>query len=179
MHSSVVRELHVAGVMRQLARDWSVRDWAVLACLCLGAGIQGFGMARGQVLSILDDLRGVDDRPAVERSAYLAFGEEFGEFVSFIRDNVPDSALVAIPPSEISTTYGHNGLMQYFLLPRRVTNCPSVETFDNCARNLAGPSTYILRVRGFPAAIPSAVGKEYLALRNGFGVYAPASVEGR
>ncbi|MGA9534133.1 MAG: hypothetical protein WBR18_15555 [Anaerolineales bacterium] len=135
-------------------------------------------MVRDRIASILDNVSGVEHRTAVERSADLAFGEDFGDYITFLRNTIPDSALVAIPPDEISTSFGHNGLMQYYLYPRKVTNCPRVETFDDCATNLGGPTTFILQVRGFPAALPSSIDKKYHPLRDGFGVYAPMPVGG-
>jgi hypothetical protein len=115
---------------------------------------------------------------AVERSAYLSFGDDFEGYVAFLRAEIPDSALVALPPQSVSTTFGHNGLMQYFLFPRRITNCPREATFDACAVHLGGPATYILRVDGFPDALPDGLHKRYVEYGPEYGVYVPAAAGG-
>jgi hypothetical protein len=88
--------------------------------------------------------------PVLERSAIMRFGDRFSEYTQFIRRRTGDSAILLIPYRETDEVFGNVGIMQYFLFPRMITNCPSNQTFKECFQLQAGSNTIILSVPGFP-----------------------------
>ena len=80
---------------------------------------------------------------AVTRSARFAFGDDFAAYVSWLRDTIPSHSRVAIPKEEQGGPFGNLGLMQYFLFPRQIVDCP-VEEVEACVARMTGPSSYVL-----------------------------------
>jgi hypothetical protein len=111
--------------------------------------------------------------PAVERGAYIGFGDEFAENVSFARSQVPQDAHIVIPPMSISATYGNQGIMQFFLFPRSIVNCPQVEEARACLQTFRGRDTYFLAVLGFPENLTGVENRELLMTNESFGVFLP------
>ena len=110
---------------------------------------------------------------AVDRSARLAFGDEFGDFIRFLGAEVPPEGRVVVPPMDIDPTFGDVGLVQYFLFPREIVNCPSGAELPGCIRSLVGTRTFILRVGGFPVAEDVPPSKGYLPFSADWGLYSP------
>jgi hypothetical protein len=72
-------------------------------------------------------VRGAIGQSGQWRSAYFFQGGQFADFIKFIHLNTPENARVVLPPrdsgpSALSTT----PLMQFFLAPRQVINCPDL-----------------------------------------------------
>ncbi|MCX6072320.1 MAG: hypothetical protein NTU91_15935 [Chloroflexi bacterium] len=110
---------------------------------------------------------------ATERSARVAFGDQFGDFVRFVDVNVPENGRVVVPPLDLDLTFGDVGLTQYLLFPREIVNCPSGPDLADCVRSLTGSQTYILRVRDFPAPEDVPPSKGYLPFEGDLGLYYP------
>jgi hypothetical protein len=76
---------------------------------------------------------------AWERSALLSEGRDFLEFVTFLREAIPESGKVVLPPytdvSEVGP-FAFPTFIQYFFFPREVLNCG--EPVDDCVRALTG-----------------------------------------
>jgi hypothetical protein len=111
--------------------------------------------------------------PARVRSERLAFGASFSEYLQFVRERVPDDALVAIPPVEHDPVYGNMGLMQYALFPRRLTNCPAIGEWETCRANYGGENTFVISVGGFPPPNKPPGSKTYVAYDENRGLFAP------
>jgi hypothetical protein len=117
--------------------------------------------------------------PAIDRSARIAFGDQFADFIRFLDAAVPPDGRVVVPPMDIDSKFGDVGLMQYFLFPRQVVNCPSGPDMRPCIRSMVGTRTYILRAGEFPRADDVPPSKEYSPFEDDLGLYAPRrSVEG-
>jgi len=114
---------------------------------------------------------GLADRPAIERSAELSFGDAFSGYILFLRSEMPSDALVIQPSFSENRTFGHQGLMQYFLFPRIVMPCPSEITWASCMDKFAGPGTYILAVGGFPPPLDPSLEAVYISYQSGEGVF--------
>jgi hypothetical protein len=110
---------------------------------------------------------------ALGRSARIAFGDQFGDFIQFVELNVPQDSRIIIPPMALDSTFGDTGLMQYFLIPREIVNCPSGEDLPTCVRSMTGGGTCILRVAGFPAQEDVPPSKVYLPFDADRGLYCP------
>lgn len=111
--------------------------------------------------------------PATDRSARIAFGDRFGDFIQFVDAEVPPDGRVVIPPMDLDATFGDVGLMQYFLFPREIVNCPSGDDLPGCVRSLTGAQTHILRIGTFPAPEDVPPSKGYLPFSTDLGLYSP------
>jgi hypothetical protein len=125
------------------------------------------------VLPAFSDIRTMDGRSAFERSARLSFGDRFYEYVEFIRETIPYDARVVLPPITIDAAYGNLGIMQYFLAPREISNCPSATESRACLETFSGENTYLLFVRNFPYKEDYEGIRELVLYNNSLGVIAP------
>jgi hypothetical protein len=67
------------------------------------------------------------------------------------------------------------GIMQYFLAPREVVNCPSEQETPECLSLFDGKDTYFLSVRDFPAVSDKSGGRELIPMDGSFGLLSPPS----
>jgi hypothetical protein len=148
---------------------------AVLALASLG---QLFVVVKEYVAPWSVRVWGVRDLPAWERAGILAtgFGPELTGFASFLRDLLPESAVIVIPAEKSAGDLRHPNQWQYFLIPRTVRTCVSAE-FPDCLAGIDNPLTYVMRVEEFPppSLVPS--GYEYLAFDAELGVYVRSASE--
>lgn len=106
----------------------------------------------------------------------MAFGMQFGSYVEFLRKEIPEDKTAALPPPSEHVALGHTGLMQYFLFPRRTTNCPTDQLPEKCLNQIGGPGVYVLRVGEFPEEpIRSQLDKTYLPFNDDWGLYVPTT----
>ena len=112
-------------------------------------------------------------RPATERSALLAFGARFSRFVRFLQQAVPPTATVILPSEADDYVLGQVGIMQYFLIPRRVADCPTGVAPAVCVAGLGGSDTYILAVESFPPPATALRSRDYLAFDDSWGLFVP------
>jgi len=120
----------------------------------------------------------IRNEPALDRSARLSYGPVFAEYVLFLRTMIPEDGTVVIPPPSVDVVLGHMGFMQYFLFPRRLTNCPEGEAWEDCRIHYGGRLTYLLSVAGFPPRDELGLDKIYIPFDERWGIYAPASHKG-
>ena len=109
---------------------------------------------------------------ALERSAILSKGMEFAEYMSFLRETVPENAKVVMPPHQPLQTLSNMGFGEYFLMPRRIINCGSDETRE-CVLRMTGENSYIVTAGNFPPKDAAESVKKFIPFRNDLGVYAP------
>ena len=126
------------------------------------------------ILPLRNRIQGVRHLPKWERSITLSFGDDFAAYMGFLAKVIHEEATVVLPPVEIDSTLGNVGLMQYFLYPRRITNCPRDMNFDDCAILYSGERTYILAVADFPPEGAAETNKTYIQFDDRRGVYEPS-----
>lgn len=155
------------------------RLWAYLS-----GSLQSIALAAAAVLqlvllsatTVLPLAKGVFEMrgdSARERSIRLTFGDSFAGYIEFLNQLIPQDALVVLPPAEHNSDFGHVGLMQYMLFPRRLTNCPTIAQWDTCKANYLGPTTYLISVDGFPPPGVPIEAKEYITFDARRGVFVP------
>lgn len=127
----------------------------------------------GTIQPLLRDIRSVAQASRWERSARLGFGDRFAGYMSFLVGVVPEGGRIVVPPTEVDPTIGNIGIMQYFLLPRSIVNCPEARIVSDCLETFAGPETYFLYVRGFPDEKAVGSNRELREFSEGMGVYMP------
>jgi hypothetical protein len=150
-------------------------DTKIVSEVILGVGalVQVILLLKFVILPLATNIWHVRDLPNIERSARLAFGDEFAEFIDFVKDQVPLDATVIIPHDETDIVLGNVGIMQYFLLPRAIADCAQGAPLPGCILALGGPDLYILAVDDFPPTEEASRTKDYLPFDDDRGLYIP------
>lgn len=123
------------------------------------------------ILPLRARIRTVDDLPALERGAYLGFGDEFAGFTAFLRENSPEAASIVIPPMSSDPVYGNTALMQYFLYPRSITNCNGGQRFEACFEQFAGEASFIISTSDYHAEEQSGLDARWIPYEGDKGIY--------
>lgn len=156
------------------AQLWkSISRWGLHFVIGVGILIQTGIIIQHQVLPWERRMRGVREMPAWERGARLSFGDEFADYIGFLRDNIPEESKVIVPPLEVDPSLSNEGLMQYFLFPRTVINCPRIEDAEACLDLFSGERTYFLYVAGFPPQDKAKRTRDLWLFREYLGVFTP------
>lgn len=164
-----------AGLGRALLRRGPTQLLKVAALAALAA-VQAWIVADGSFAKQAGRVWGLRGEPSLERSARVAFGDEFAEFISFVRRTVPESAKLVVPSKAVEPVFGDIGLLQYFLRPRKIIDCPMGADTGPCIRSMTGETTYLLAVPGFPPPADAALYREFVAFDAERGVYVPRVV---
>ena len=130
-------------------------------------------LLKGYIYPLAEKIWEVRHLSAVDRSAEIAFGSDFASYMRFLREQVPSDARVVVPPVDREPVYGNIGLMQYFLFPREVVNCPSGPDLSECVRSMGGSRSHILAIGNFPDPRDVPPGKTLSELMDGQGIYLP------
>jgi len=113
--------------------------------------------------------------PGVWRSARFAASSNTADFILFLREQIPEDGRVVIPPGDVANRLLTNTPhMQFFLAPREVINCTSID----CGRMFLGQeNTYILIVgmNTFPGPEIRGQPQKTRMLNDTWGVYGPES----
>jgi hypothetical protein len=110
---------------------------------------------------------------ALWRSGSIHLGDDYAQYIEFIKTNTPEDALVIIPKEDQAWNFGNVGLMQYHLYPRKIADCP-VDTLDECILNLKGKNTYILAPNStFPPRELADQVKDFISYDQESGLYVP------
>lgn len=161
-------------LLRMLDRIYGSKSRRVLSLLLATGIVIQMGIIIGQqILPLERDIRRMRDMPAWERAARLSFGDEFADYVMYLRTSLPQDAKLVVPPREVSASYGDEGIMQYLLFPRTITNCPRKEEAMACLELFNGRKTYILYVDGFPAQHLAQQTRELWLFNDHLGVFTP------
>jgi hypothetical protein len=106
------------------------------------AGQKFVGYARAKVLP---------DRhfDAVSRSADVAYGSDFLAYISFLRQRLPQDAVVVDTRTFGLPQYDLYVFLQYFLFPRRIDvlsndSCPGESSMKVCLQTMSGPHVYFM-----------------------------------
>ena len=146
--------------------------WLIQALILSVVIIQSWYLANGYLIrksKIVWDLKGFS---AMDRSAILNEGLEFAEYMSFLRDTVPENGTVVMPPHVPVQPLSNLGFIQYFLMPRKLINCGSDEVRE-CVLRMTGEHSYIVTAWKFPPKDVAESVKTFIPLKNELGVYAP------
>jgi hypothetical protein len=120
-------------------------------------------------LGILSNL----DRTGTWRSAKFSNSKNFADYVIFLREEIPETGIVVIPPEEVSMwTLSNTHAMQFFLNPREVKNCTTID----CGSDFVGrENTYILimGLSKFPGKIIQNQAVNIRMYNDTWGVFGP------
>ncbi len=141
--------------------------------LSLGILIQIYSIGRTFVLPSIGLMRDTRNLSAQDRSAVIAFGDRYADYFTWVRDNTPQEAVLLIPPSELDEIMGHVGMMQFYFIPRRISNCSRSQSWDECVRLQRGEDTYILAINDFPPNSGLEETYSFLRFDGNWGLYLP------
>ena len=136
-----------------------VSQFAVLAQSIIGP-------AAMEILDVRND-------KAPERSAVIGFGDGFARYIAFIIERTDEDGFVLLPYRETHEVLGNEGIMQYYLIPRRITNCPLDQQFEECFLTQGGSRTSILSVNGFPPVAIDDGKYLFVPFNEDWGIYVP------
>jgi hypothetical protein len=152
---------------------FSFRSLLFLLLLIGGVLYQGYNLLPGIRQELLE-VRGAIGQSGLWRSAYFFREEQFANFIKFIHLNTPENARIVLPPRNSSpAVLSTTPLMQFFLAPREVINCPDLA----CYTDLSLQNTYFLFVD--PSQIASmGFGQQQLRMFNrDWGVILPENAQ--
>lgn len=110
---------------------------------------------------------------ATYRSARSLEGEEFAQYIQFLRDKVPADAKIMLPPRTIFHPVAHLGLMQFLLFPRELHNCGPNE-IDACIDRInTSENFYIIGVWDFPPTDLVNPSRQLQIFSEDLGLYLP------
>jgi hypothetical protein len=145
---------------------------AAAMVLIAGIGLNLLALASGDLPVYLKRIWRNRDRLSIDRSAALFLGAAGATYVQFIREYIPEDSLVVLAPGYPT---GHEGIMEYFLLPRKVAACEA--PYEQCAKAHQGPATFVLATRGYSLADPESLGYVFVPFAGKNwefqGLYAP------
>jgi hypothetical protein len=136
--------------LRVLLRVWKLPlVWLLIA-------IQIFLVADNYIVGHLRNLPRSVGLLASDRSGVRVFGEEGFAFMAFVRDEVPEDATLVIPSRrpigerKIEGIWHGLGVMQFYLMPRSILQCPCQYKEAYCFECLKKEENYILSIADFP-----------------------------
>ena len=162
--------------MNKYVSRWGTRKWLqVIGSLLLTLAMlyQFVQLIRIEILPLAKLVVQRHRVNAAERGALFYIGKESSEFIIFVNENVPPEAVVFIPRFEQDELFGHEGIMEFYLFPRKVENCSSNIPEEECILSLSGSNEYILAVEGFPPRSTAVQVKQWVSFNGERGVYIP------
>lgn len=113
------------------------------------------------------------NQSGIWRSARFARSGNFADYVSFLRERIPEDGRVVLPPEKVSNwALSNTPFMQFFLSPREVINCTTVE----CGSQFLGAEDTYLLIVGmdtFPGGGIQENESHVRMLNDTWGVYGP------
>jgi len=164
-------EVSIERTRRSLPMGW--RRILIAAVLVISIILQLAVVMEGYIGSWSPRIWALRNSPAWVRAGLLSpwVGEKPTRFFGFVRDGVPENAILMVPAKSKATAYRFN-LMQFFLFPRELIVCHENQ-LKSCLLTGLGPDTYILAVEGFPPREFVAHKTRFLEFDGNFGIFEP------
>lgn len=159
----------------QESRQSSLRRyvrWGLQALFVIVVIVQSWNLANDYVIHKSKAIWGLKGFSAIDRSAIFTEGMEFAEYMSFLRDTVPENAKIVMPPHQPVQPLSNAGYVQYFLMPRTIINCGTEEVRE-CVLRMTGEYSYIVTAWKFPPKDAAESVKKFIPFKDDLGVYAP------
>lgn len=160
-------DMTVKGTTIWLRRQW---PWLLVSAAII---YQAVLLTTGTIIPIAKPIWRLRSLSATERSAIIGFSRDFSNYIDFVKQHVPEDATVAIPKPPQGQEFGYVAIMQYFLFPRTIIDCPP-ETAVECVLKMTGPDSYILAPNAvFPPREAADRVRRFISYDGVRGVYAP------
>jgi hypothetical protein len=164
------------------------RNWRALL-LGLLVGIQFILLFKNY---IYDHLQPAPERlrlTAFERSGTGVFGEDGYAYLTFLREVVPEDGSLVIPlirpdrERERRAMWHVTGVMEHFLMPRKIVQCACTSGIEECQACLKGAEAYVIDLGAYPPLEREILDLGFLPFDSGQGffrgVYTPISMSGQ
>lgn len=121
---------------------------------------------------------------AISRSADVAYGADFNGYITFLRQRIPQGAIVVDTRTFGLPQYDSGAFIQYFLFPRTIvplTNatCQGESDLNRCMINLSGPQTYFMVGANFRISPVISGIFRILMFNQSLGLLAPLAAQGQ
>ncbi|MFO8035526.1 MAG: hypothetical protein R6U57_02730 [Anaerolineales bacterium] len=119
------------------------------------------------------------DHLGIWRSARFARSGNFADYISFLREQIPEDGHVVLPPERVSNwALSDTPFMQFFLSPREVGNCTTVECGSHFI-DQKGTYILIMGLGRFPEGDLRESNSKVRMFNDTWGVYGPESGLGK
>jgi hypothetical protein len=114
---------------------------------------------------------------SIDRSGVSVFGDEGYAYMRFVRESTPPDAKIIIPDvrpdkdRDIEAMWHVRGVVQHFLMPRKITSCPCHGRNEKCIPCVEQPGFYVLSIGDYPPVQGSIPGKDFLPFAEGDGFF--------
>ena len=154
-------------------RGRSLRGKLSALILVVAIVVQLTVVLRDNALPDLEKLWVLRGRSTFERSVVFFLDERSLGYLEFANSQIPKDALVVIPKQTDEPIFGHVGMMQFYLFPRRIVDCP-IEAAQECL-GAGRPNTYILAPSiDFPPRELVSGSMRFIEHGGNRGIFAPA-----
>jgi hypothetical protein len=160
-----------AAQMKSSGFSLQAKKWVINAALILAMIVQVYITVEEFILPLQTRIQTVSELSAIDRSAYLSFGDNFAESMKLLRSWIPQDAAVVVPPMEADEVYGNSALMAYFLYPRTIKHCKGDESFRKCFDRYAGEAKYFLSAPNYTLKESEQLDAVWKQVKSGIGVY--------
>lgn len=157
-------------------RDLFIKHWRSLLLAALIA-VQFSFLAKNYILFHLAYTPERLQMNSIDRSGVSVFGEDGYAYMQFIRESTPPDAKIIIPDirpdkgREIEAMWHVRGVVQHFLMPRRITSCPCHGGGEDCIPCIEQPGFHVLSIGDYPPVPGSIPGKDFLPFKEGDGFF--------
>lgn len=160
--------------MRRLRTALTTLTSPLTAALIVAFGLvlQVAGLYQSGLIQSIPQVRTFLGQPAWERGARVVEGDDFADYVRFVRDHTMDTSSVVLPPHSVISPFADVGLMQFYFFPRKVYNCGANE-IEACMYRARTEHTYVLGLPHFPPPEEVLKYKEFVPFNGTFGLYVP------
>lgn len=125
------------------------------------------------VLPDLEQLWVMRERSPYDRSVVFLLDEQSLNYLEFANSELPEDAVLVIPKRTVEPIFGHVGMMQFYLFPRTIVDCP-LEAAHECL-GAGRPNTFILAPSiDFPPRELIPKGMQFIEQDGDRGLFAPA-----
>lgn len=129
-------------------------------------------VVRDIVLPDLEQLWNMRRRSTYDRSVVFFLDELSLSYLEFANSQMPEDAVVVIPKQTNESIFGYVGMMQFYLFPRTIVDCP-IEAAQECL-GMGRPNTYILAPSiDFPPRELISEGMRFIEHDGDQGLFAP------
>lgn len=149
----------------------------ILAVLVVLVAAQLWLLWHGSNRRLLGRVREIPHAQPWRRSAELLEGQEFADFMGFLRQEIPEDKQVLLPPHlQEYGPFQYVTFMQYFLFPREILNC-GVNEVETCIERVLPGEIYIVAIEGFPPGGLIGDRREFVEFSDEAGVFLGSDVD--
>ena len=139
--------------------------------LTVGIIFQGYDLLRN-IWRDMSVIRGTIGQTSTWRSANFYIGNKFANYITFLNNTIPENVPVILPPQDAGIKpISNTPTMQFYLAPRTVINCPTLDSA--CPAGLAQGGAFLLVTGDYPPEDVINNSDKLIMFDKSLGVYLP------